>query len=448
MNRQPNRISHEAAVYTLWTNWIVSLGALVLPILLSVYLPAIAVPIICLVLGVVIYVYTAKIMRERTAICPMIPTITYRSLFLSTLVMTVILVSYSRGIVDHFFESELINRRIPFLTVLIISPVTFFYSMLALILGRQRFEVCQRCRMVLGDLAERGLLGSVLDEESSFQQSFMRAMWGVVSLLSWGYYLVFYINVNINAPDKFFLGWVPAILYLISVVYLGTRYFSLWAYYYRTVETDDRASAPTTLIRYLILSSDTIYLSRLGEFADSPDQNLYDTPGLIAIDYHPKLDLTTARRIFTEISALPSDMFDMRFMYYSDDTSGQQNIYHYIVCPHSRQELEEKSFYKKGKWLNLSQLERLLHNREVSPLLAAEINRLHTVTMAWKTYDADGRRLYKIKNYRPAFRFKGICDWDVDFNSPRWLRVARLNQDKPFFRLRRFLDRLRGDYRE
>lgn len=70
-------------------------------------------------------------------------------------------------------------------------------------------------------------------------------------------------------------------------------------------------------------------------------------------------------------------------------------------------------------------------------MLASEIHRLHTITMAWKTYDAEGRRLYKVKNYHPIFRLDGICDWDVDFNSPKWLDVARLNEDKRFFRLRK-----------
>lgn len=91
----------------------------------------------------------------------------------------------------------------------------------------------------------------------------------------------------------------------------------------------------------------------------------------------------------------------------------------------------------RGRWYNLSQVERLLHNRELTPMLASEIHRLHTITMAWKTYDAEGRRLYKVKNYHPIFRLDGICDWDVDFNSPKWLDVARLNEDKRFFRLRK-----------
>ena len=58
--------------------------------------------------------------------------------------------------------------------------------------------------------------------------------------------------------------------------------------------------------------------------------------------------------------------------------------------------------------------------------------------MAWKTYDRDGRRLYPIKNYRPTFRFRDFKTWDVDYNDLHWLDVATNNEDKPFYRLRRF----------
>ena len=121
----------------------------------------------------------------------------------------------------------------------------------------------------------------------------------------------------------------------------------------------------------------------------------------------------------------------------------ERNTFHYICCPNSSDVLEESGF--KGKWYNQSQIERMLHNRELTPMLAAEIHRLYTVTMAWKTYDADGNRLYKVKNYHPLFRLNGICDWDVDFNSPLWLEVSRFNEDKPLFRFRRMLRRIFDD---
>ena len=96
----------------------------------------------------------------------------------------------------------------------------------------------------------------------------------------------------------------------------------------------------------------------------------------------------------------------------------------------------------------MPELERLLNGDSLAPLMAAEIHRLYTVTMAWKTYDRLGRRLYKIKNYRPTFRLRDIQNWDVDFNDSQWLRVAVNNQDRPFYSLKRFWRRYVNGVRE
>ena len=126
-------------------------------------------------------------------------------------------------------------------------------------------------------------------------------------------------------------------------------------------------------------------------------------------------------------------------MYKSTDMSGQANVFHFICCLPAKETINSTSV--RGQWFTLSQLQRLLYNHELTKMLASEIHRLYTVTMAWKTYDADGNRLYRIKNYRPTFRLKGICDWDVDFNDSQWLEVARFNEDKPLFHLRKLFHR-------
>lgn len=435
-------ITHETAIFNLWLNWIVAFGALVVPNIISVYAPAIVVPLVTFALAALLSLFNNSSLRSRSAVCPLVPTIAMRALFISGWIMVFILISYSRGIVDHFFESELLNRQIPFLTILIISPVTLANALWSQIRGT-RYDACRKCRMALGTLTERGFIGQLLSQESRYQRYFFIAIASVLSIISWGYYLTFYINVNINVPDKFFLGWVPVILYFISVIYLATRYFTVWAYYYQTIETDERHGGSSTAVRYLVLCGDSIFLSRNDDFCDIPDASKFDTPALLAFGYHSEIDTATARRYFHEMTRIPDDEFDLRFMYYSQDGTGSHNMFHYICCLRDR-ESTSASPVVKGEWYNLSQLERLLHNRELSPMLAAEIHRLYTVTMAWKTYDADGRRLYKVKNYRPIFRLKGILGWDVDFNSPVWLRVAQFNEDKPFFHLRRLLHRLVG----
>lgn len=70
--------------------------------------------------------------------------------------------------------------------------------------------------------------------------------------------------------------------------------------------------------------------------------------------------------------------------------------------------------------------------------MSTEMHRLHTITMAFKTYTTEGLRRYNIKNYRPTFRIKDIKSLDVDFNDSSWLFVADNNEDIPFFRFRKF----------
>lgn len=442
MSTPERNISNETAIFNLWLNWIVAFGALCIPNIVSVYTPAIVVPVITFILAGLLALYNNSSLRSRSAVCPLIPAIAIRSLTMSGFIMVLILISYTRGIVDHFFESELLNRQIPFLTVLIISPVTLFNALLAHMRG-DRYHTCRECMAILGTTAERGFIGSLFSQESRYQRYFLIAVSAVLSLVSWGYYATFYINVNINVPDKFFLGWVPVILYLISVVYLATRYFTIWAYYYQTVEQDQHTLNATTSIRFIIVSGDNVFLSRHDEFSDIPGISGFDTPAVLTLNYRHEFTNERARTIFTDISQIPADDFDLRFMYYSEDSTGSHNIFHYICSLHDPSLATGHSLFN-GRWYNLSELERLLHNRELNPMMAAEIHRLYTVAMAWKTYDITGRRLYKVKNYRPVFRIKGIMDWDVDFNSPRWLRVAHFNEDKPLFHLRRFLNRLVG----
>lgn len=72
----------------------------------------------------------------------------------------------------------------------------------------------------------------------------------------------------------------------------------------------------------------------------------------------------------------------------------------------------------------------------MSPALGAEFRRIYTVTMAWKTYDYNGKRLYPIKNYKPTFRLKDFGEWNVDYDDPNWLNIAYNNEDRFMFRLR------------
>ncbi|MDE6394852.1 MAG: hypothetical protein K2K77_05865 [Duncaniella sp.] len=433
----PNRSqSYENAIFSLWLNWVIAGGATYLPVLLSVYLPPLYTPIISLVMAGALMIYERSSLRSGSSVCSLIPTIAFRALFYTAIIMIVISLIYKRGIINYFFDPSTINPAIPFVTVLIKAPVTLLTALWSLIRG-DKYRACQRCSLALGSPSERGFFGKIYSQESRYQRLFLIGISATMTLVSWGYYAYFYINVNINVPDRVFFGWLPVILFFISVFYLGARCFTLWAYYCQDFDGSEIRHGASTSMRVLIISGDKFYLTRDDqEFNDMPDGYLYDTPASITIQHLNEMTLDKARQLFRDISLIKDEDFTLRFMYVSEEAAGDRSTYHYICCPRTPDVLRDSRF--NGDWFNLSQVDRLLHNRELTPLLASEIHRLYTVTMAWKTYDAEGRRLYKVKNYHPIFRLDGICDWDVDFNSPVWIKVYNLNEDKPFFRLRKF----------
>lgn len=135
----------------------------------------------------------------------------------------------------------------------------------------------------------------------------------------------------------------------------------------------------------------------------------------------------------------PADA-SIRYLY-TNRTSGGSVMLHYAVFVPD--ESKEKAL-RGGKWCSLYEVDGLLNGNRLSPMLANELVRIHTITMAWKTYDRRGHRLYPIKNYKPIFRLRDFKEWDVDFNDPVWLQISVENEDRPFFRVRRvwrkFLD--------
>lgn len=441
MNDSRQNNDFRNIVYSLWFNWTLSTGAVALPILLSLWIPMPWIPILSLVLMLAMISYTRGAYANKTTMSYTLTAIVVRTLLISAVIMEGILIAYNHGIVAQFFDSEELNSELPFLPVLIFCPVMLCVGIVYRMLGK-RTSTFQKCDALFGSYVERGFIGKIVKEESRYQISTVITMNAVATVLAVIYYFVFYINVNINSADAFFLCWFPFIGYLLVTVFMGTRYVSLWGYYAQDVEGSNTRMGEKTWLRYLVMCDDSIYLARNEEFFDIPGMDKIDTPASLFVPFREKAPRSYASEVFAHLSALGEDKFVLRFMYLSQEAEGLSNIVHYIVTVKEQEIIDKSSLH--GKWYTISQLQRLIYNRDIAPILASEIHRLYTVAMAWKTYDRDGKRLYKIKNYRPLFRFSGIGDWDVDFNDPHWLQVARFNEDKPFFRLRRWIRRVTG----
>lgn len=429
-------ITNEKAIFTLWLNWTIAVGALAMPQFSALVLPRPWIPAVTFLMMFLLILYRNTGHKFQVSSCDLVQTICVRTLCISATIMVLISIIYARGLISFFYPQELINVHVPYLSVLILAPVAAINCLYYALRGNKA-GVCRRCIIKYGPATERGFLGKIFSQESRYQVHCLLLIATVLSAIGWFYYAYFYVNVNINSADNFFYNWIPLIFYGLSIIFFGMRYFTLWSYYYNHIELNPRVRMDGSGVRFLIIHDDSVFLSRVSEFDDIPDGDKYDTPANLSLRHYHYVSLDEAATYLKNMSGMSDDDFSLRFMYKSNDLSGMANVFHFICCVSSKSVVDETSL--RGEWYTLPQLQRLLYNHEMSHTLAAEIHRLHTVTMAWKTYDIDGYRLYKIKNYRPAFRLKGICEWNVDFNNPRWLDVARFNEDSPLFKLRRLV---------
>lgn len=76
---------------------------------------------------------------------------------------------YCLHFVDHaLLESGVVNINIPYITVLIIAPVTFIVSTVAYFRNNS-LSVCFECHAHFGRSNERGFLGKIFSREGRFQ---------------------------------------------------------------------------------------------------------------------------------------------------------------------------------------------------------------------------------------------------------------------------------------
>lgn len=436
MEESQRKLATEQGIFSLWFNWTLSTGALVLLVLLSLWVSKLWLPLIALAFFGIMTVWIRRsTARPASGACRLIPWVVARVLLYSGIVMLAIDVFYVRGYVNNIFDPELLNINHPYITILVLGPVATMVGLVMMWRGG-RAAICQDCKIRYGTPPERGYLGRIYTQESLYQLKFFVMTFLLLTIESWGYYTFYYVNVNINDPDHFFYHWIPVIIWAITVIYMGTRYFTIWGYYYGHSGHSCKVTENYTRVRFLVLTRDRIFLGENEEFPQDPGMGLIDTPATVSLNYHKSISLDRASKIFTDLSGIPAEEFRIRTMYESADMTGTCNIFHFIVTLDDTGKTETASM--SGKWFSIPQLQRLMTMGALSPLLSTEINRLYTVAMMWKTYDREGRRLYRIKNYRPMFRINGIQDWDVDFNDPHWLYIARINEDKPFFRLRKW----------
>ena len=430
MQQQPNYLRHT--MMTLWVNWIIGAGALALGLFFprlihylgipKLWLPL---PIFLMSYGIAFYERHLRSMKGQG--CTAVLHVSGLTLFWSALIMLTINILNSKMLLDGWIDWSNANREIPFITCLILFPVLTVVCLWVMSRGYMQ-NMADGYRARHGIVQGNGAVATLLSIETRFQVKTMLYVSLALNLVEWWYYLVYYININMNRPDVFFFNWLPISLFILSLFFMSSRYRSLAAMI-GPIAIVSRENG--TAVRFILISGDKILLS--------PDSfGRWDTP---AVTNLPPLDSNNEKAIgnaFEKISG--TDDFSLRYLY---DTGipGEIDILHYAVFLPDQLNFEN---WNDARWMAIDEIDRIIKSHGMAAEFTDEIYRIFTITITWKTYDSSGKRIYPIKNYRPSFKIRDMKDWDVDYSDLHWLDVARNNQDKPFYRARRIWRKMTG----
>lgn len=428
-----------AAIFGLWRNWAIAFGVLTALVLISPLVPRpwlLPIYVLAYLLFQSIRFYLryqripscARFLREMSVI------------LVINIIAVALVAVFGHGEEMYNFTGQPYTAQTPFIAVLVAAPTSAMVT-LWFMMRRREPMICANCKRRFGNIIEHGFIGDLYRREWLYQTRLLFTLCLLVTVISWGYCLTRFVNVNLNRADYFYFIWMPLAIYVLSLLYLGMRYYTLWVYYCQNDEANEVNAPAETTLRFLILHHDQLLLSTV-----KTDQKLpsgaravkFDTPAVMKIAYHDQLSLPEAERQFAELSGI--DNAKLRLIYESPDAVTYHNIFHYFVFVDSSEVIADSKL--QGEWFSRSELRQLIIQGLMARDLNVELNRIYTVAMAWKTYDTQGRRLYPIRNYRPTFRLHELRDWDVDYNDEVWLRVSRRNQDKVLYPMYRMADKL------
>lgn len=428
--------ANSNGINSLWVNWTLSVGSLALVIFCGFFISKLWLPALVLGLQLLMVRRSRRMPQDKQGVCNLLPFLVSRVLFISAVVMVCINLYFMKFIDRQEYVVGTANRDIPYVTVLVVATITSLVFGVAL-LRKFNFRFCDECRVRYGRSSERGFLGKLYSQESGYQLRVVFIFSTLVAVYAWIYYLVRYSNVNYNSSDKFFYNWLPALLYIMSVVHMSLRYFGIYAFYRQNIEGESYSDDSTTWLRYIIISGDNIFLSdepKSGGAAGEGSAQRFDTPASFHIPYRERVMPYDAQTHFEKLVGKKINA-EVKFLYENYNYHADSNIFHYAVVFDSMSAVSDMNL--SGRWFSLHKVEAMMRSGDVMPLLGSEIYRIYTITMAYKTYDRDGMRLYDIKHYKPSFHLNEIKHLLVDYNDPTWLYVAKDNEDKPFFHFRK-----------
>lgn len=434
MSQQNVSQNTERLLNAIWLNWVVAYGAITLPLLLAIFTPKIWLPFVCLAEAYILISLMKGDVTNSVSRCTLIGVLASRVLLLSALSMLIVCILCTDFLVPTVIHLNLYNSEIPFVSCLVMMPITALLALCTLYLGLGS-RTCRECQRQNGYYAGDSIIATLYYREAKYQVGVLLILSVVTGAVEYWYYFARYINAYMDAPDRFFFNFIPMAMYVLSVLFMRGRYASMRMLFETIAEANPNADN-STLVRFLIFSGDKLLLQ-------PDDENKWDTPAQMVVSRTYAMGEKQAADLLSGKTGLED--FKLRYCFANEGFATSSNVLHFAAfVPESSNGIPGAT---AAQWFDAYMLDRGLAKNTLSQVLANELYRIHTMTMAWKTYNREGKRLYPIKHYRPTFRLGDLSRWDIDYDDTTWFDVAHNNEDRHFFMLRRLWGRMTGIFR-
>ncbi len=431
-------------VYLLWRNLSFGLLMFMLLIACTKILPFYLAPV--LALGVALIYYRSLFFQSHNEndpkgidiSCHLVSYCLFYCVICYCVVGITINVLYAWGII--IVPSELIFFNYPYLITLLLLPCSFFTVLLMVLRGR-KIWICASCPHRKNSGVERSLSSRLFEKEARVQIYNLLAVFGLLSVMVWTYFLTVYSNVNQNDRDNYVFIWMVLIVFLCDEIYFIYRYVNIFEILRNcdeiaTTEEISNISA-RTYVRLYVLCDDAIYVDPRTLDPLVLDRDVIDTPFQSKRNVNGMSD-SEVKEMIEQSYGLHGG--ELRFFYGRKmNHNSERSLLRYFYFIDGKAK-DCESIKVPGEWMDFKDLKKVYDKdvKNIAPLMTADLIRLATIMITSKMYDSEGRRLNNIRSYRPTFHMSDLRHAKMDFQDDKWIAVSEFNEDTPFYKLKRF----------
>lgn len=424
-------------LYMVWKNLTIGLMAVIALMTFSQLLPFYFSPIVALLIAAALYVYVYSTRMSHSVCCMIAPYAMLYGCVSYAFTAIVVNVLYAWGIKG--IPAEFIFFNNSFLPALILNPVCFLTA-LYFMFFRRHISICRTCKVYSGE-TESMALRTTLQTEAPRQVGNLVIVFGVLSAIVWSYYLLFYVNISINARDKYVFVWVTIIAFVLDELYFIARYYNLYLDMKDENEiiTQEELNDMTakTYLRYYVICGNSIYVDAHAIDPRAPYKEVIDTPFFTKRTMNG-IPVDEVKRIIGKMTGYSNGELRFFFGRKCADLSNHSILRYFYFLDGEPSDYPDINV--DGEWMDYEKIKYLYSNNpgKLAEISVGDTTRLATIMLTEKTFDENGFRKSKIKTYNPSFNLIDVRKSNIDFQDDKWIDVSMFNSDTPMFRFKRW----------